>query len=89
MTSSSPARPFEADHMVWRWPFCARKPTVPPERFFYHSFPRRGRSTDSEIEKGCKILSLIGEAGLVLAPEIVKWKYPHADGSPPREQQTI
>ena len=75
--------------MVWRWPFCARKPTVPTERFFYHSFPRRGRSTDSEIEKGCKILSLICEAGLVLAPEVVKWKYPHADGSPPREQQTI
>ncbi len=52
--------------MVWRWPFCARKRTVPTERFFYHSFPPRGRSTDSEIEKGCKILSLIGEAGLVL-----------------------
>lgn len=89
MTSSSPARLFETDHMVWRWPFCDRKPTVPAERFFYHSFPRRGRGTDSEVEKGCKILSLIGEAGLVLAPEIVKWKYPHADGSPPREQQTI
>jgi hypothetical protein len=59
------------------------------ERFFYHSFPRRGRSTDSEIEKGCKILSLICDAGLVLAPEVVKWHYPHADGSPPREQQTI
>ena len=61
----------------------------PSERFFYHSFPRRGRSTDSEIDKGCKILSLICDAGLVLAPELVKWRYPHADGSPPREQQTI
>jgi len=60
-----------------------------PERFFYHSFPRRGRSTDSEIEKGCKILSLVCDAGLVLAPEVVKWHYPRADGSPPREQQTI
>jgi hypothetical protein len=61
----------------------------PGERFFYHSFPRRGRSTDGEIEKGCKILSLICDAGLVLAPELVKWNYPHADGTPPREQQTI
>jgi len=75
--------------MSWRWPFCARKPTTPIDRFFYHSFPRRGRSTATGIEKGCKILSLICEAGLLLAPEIVKWKYPHADGSPPREQETI
>jgi hypothetical protein len=59
------------------------------ERFFYHSFPRRGRGSDREIEKGCKILSLICDAGLVLAPEVVKWSYPHADGGPPREQQTI
>jgi hypothetical protein len=58
-------------------------------RFFYHSFPRRGRSSDSEIEKGCKILSLICDVGFVLAPEVVKWRNPHADGSPPREQQTI
>ncbi len=59
------------------------------ERFFYHSFPRRGRGSDGEIGKGCKILSLICDAGLVLAPEIVPWSYPHADGSPPRRQQTI
>jgi hypothetical protein len=25
--------------------------------------------------------------GLVLAPEAVKWEYPHADGSPPRKQE--
>jgi len=61
----------------------------PSERFFYHSFPRRGRGTDGEIEKGCKILSLITNIGLVMAPEVLKWSYPHADGSPPREQQTI
>jgi hypothetical protein len=61
----------------------------PPERFFYHSFPRRGRGIDGEIEKGYKILSLITEVGLVMAPEVLKWSYPHADGSPPREQQTI
>jgi hypothetical protein len=59
------------------------------ERFFYHSFPRRGHNSDGEIEKGCKILSLIGSVGLVMAPEILKWSYPHADGSPPREQETI
>jgi len=75
--------------MIWPWPFCARKPAVPAKRFFYHSFPRRGRTTDAEIEKGCKILILICAAGLLLAPEIVKWKHPHADGSPPREQETI
>jgi hypothetical protein len=59
------------------------------QRYFYHSFPRRGRGTHGEIEKGCKILSLICDAGLVLAPEVVKWNYPHADDTPPREQQTI
>jgi Putative abortive phage resistance protein AbiGi, antitoxin len=61
----------------------------PPERFFYHSFPRRGRGSDGEIEKGCKILSLITKIGLVMAPEALTWSYPHADGSPPREQQTL
>jgi hypothetical protein len=61
----------------------------PAERFFYHSFPRRGRGAEGEIEKGCKILSLIANLGLVMAPEVLKWSYPHADGSPPREQQTI
>ncbi len=25
----------------------------------------------------------------MLAPEVVKWKYPHADGSPPRDQETL
>jgi hypothetical protein len=68
--------------------FALTEDTV-PERYFYHSFPRRGRSTDGELEKGLKILSLICEAGLVLAPEVVKWKTPHADGYPPREQETI
>jgi hypothetical protein len=59
------------------------------ERFFYHSFPRRGSNTDAEIAKGCKILSLICDAGLLLAPEVVTWQYPHADGSPPRTQTYI
>ncbi len=59
------------------------------ERFFYHSFPRRGHSTSKETEKGCKILSLICEAGLILAPEVVAWSHPHADGTPPRTAQVI
>ena len=59
------------------------------QRLFYHSFPRRGRNTAGEIEKGCRILSLIADAGLLLTPEGVHWKYPHADGTPPREQQVI
>jgi hypothetical protein len=58
-------------------------------RFFYHSFPRRGRSSESEISKGCQILSLICDIGLLLAPEIVAWSYPHADGTPARKQQII
>jgi Putative abortive phage resistance protein AbiGi, antitoxin len=59
------------------------------ERFFYHSFPRRGSNTDAEIDKGCKILSLICDAGLLLSPEVVRWQYSHADGSPPRTQTYI
>lgn len=59
------------------------------ERFLYHSFPRRGRGTDAEITKGCKVLSLIRQVGLVLTPEIVPWQYEHQDGTPPRKQQVI
>lgn len=63
--------------------------TTPEHRFFYHSFPRRGRGTDQEISIGCAILSLIRNAGLVLAPEVVTWKYPHADGTPPRQTEIL
>lgn len=56
-------------------------------RFFYHSFPRRGKNTDKEIEKACKILALIRDEGLLLTPEITKWQYSHADGSLPRKQE--
>lgn len=59
------------------------------ERFFYHSFPRRGRDSETEIDKGCKILSLICDAGLLLTPEVVPWSHPHASGAPPRQQQII
>jgi len=62
---------------------------APPERYFYHSFPRRGRATDDEVAKGCKILSLIAEAGLLLAPQVMTWRYPHANGAPPREVEII
>jgi hypothetical protein len=60
-----------------------------PERYFYHSFPRRGRETAAEIEKGCHILSIMKDVGLVMAPEIVKWEYEHADGSPARTSEVL
>ena len=53
-------------------------------RFFYHSFPRRGKSDSSMIEKGCQLLTSIREIGLLMVPEQIEWKQPHADGSPPR-----
>jgi hypothetical protein len=57
------------------------------ERFLYHSFPRRDRNSAVEIDTGCKVLSLIRDAGLLLAPEVVKWQYSHADGTSPRKQE--
>jgi hypothetical protein len=74
---------------MWRQFFRISRAPDGSKRFFYHSFPRRGRNSSAEIDKGCKILSLICDAGLVLAPEVVAWSYPHADGKPPRQQQTI
>ena len=59
------------------------------ESFFYHSFPRRALDGPSEIETGCKILSLIRDVGLLLTPEILKWQYPHADGTPPRSHEIL
>lgn len=60
-----------------------------PERYFYHSFPRRGRSSAREISSGLAILELIRDFGLLLNPEIIDWQYPHADGTPPRTASTI
>ena len=60
-----------------------------PERFFYHSFPRRGRNSETEIEKGCKILTSIRDFGLLLTPEITIWSNTHKDGSPPRKQPIL
>ena len=60
-----------------------------PERFFYHSFPRRGRGDAAESQKGLKILELIRDFGLLLTPEITSWEYPHATGTPPRKMQMV
>jgi hypothetical protein len=59
------------------------------ERYFYHNFPRRKRGTQGEIAMGCQVLSLVKDFGLVMAPEIVKWAYEHADGSPPRTTEVL
>jgi hypothetical protein len=63
--------------------------TVELERYFYHSFPRRGRDEKVEAQRGLKILELIRDFGLLLTPEITAWEYPHADGSPPRSIEGI
>ncbi len=42
-----------------------------PERFFYHSFPRRG--TDNNA-KGISIIRSLVKLGFVLTPEQVEWK---------------
>lgn len=60
-----------------------------PERYFYHSFPRRSRSSELEITNGITILKLIRDFGLLLTPEIAHWQYPHADGTPPRSASMI
>jgi hypothetical protein len=53
------------------------------ERFFYHSFPRRGTSTAAEIEKGKQILTAVRDFGLVLTPQFIEWTQPSI-GAPPR-----
>jgi len=53
-------------------------------RFFYHSFPRRGKTDPTAIEKGCQLLTSIRDLGLLMVPEQIEWKQPHADGSPSR-----
>jgi hypothetical protein len=63
--------------------------TVELERYFYHSFPRRGRDEKVEAQRGLKILELIRDFGLLLTPEITAWEYPHADGSPPRKMEMV
>jgi len=60
-----------------------------PERFFYHSFPRRSRFTPREIEEGCTVLGIIRDHGLALVPQMMQWEYPHADGSPNRTSEVM
>jgi hypothetical protein len=55
-----------------------------PERYFYHSFPRRGASAADEIDKGCKVLAAIRDLGLLLMPQLIEWQQPSAGGAPPR-----
>jgi hypothetical protein len=52
------------------------------ERFFYHSFPRRGASTAEEIEKGKQILTAIRDFGFVLTPQFIEWTQPNIAGPP-------
>lgn len=50
------------------------------QRFFYHSFPRRGRAVADADELGLKVLESVCCNGLLLVPELVKWHDPQAVG---------
>ena len=54
------------------------------ERFFYHSFPRRGASTAEEIDKGCKILNGDPRFRSVVNATLIEWNQPSLGGTPPR-----
>jgi hypothetical protein len=58
-----------------------------PERYFYHSFPRRRRAEGPA--HGLAILELIRDFGLLMTPEVAEWQYSHADGTPPRVQSMV
>ncbi len=53
------------------------------DRAFYHSFPRiRQSDTAESVEgRGLKLLEMISNTGLILAPEVVEWSIPLQDGS--------
>lgn len=42
-------------------------------RFFYHSFPRRGRDHGDTNHKGLAVLTSIAKSGLLLTPERTEW----------------
>jgi hypothetical protein len=42
------------------------------ERFFYHCFPRRHRSSES-VSHGIEVLSSMLKSGLLLTPEVIRW----------------
>jgi len=52
--------------------------------FMYHCFPRR-RAVNDDGTKGLSILELIAHYGLLLTPEIVRWKDKKTPPSPPEE----
>jgi hypothetical protein len=58
-----------------------------PERYFYHSFPRRLQTEGHG--HGLAILELIHDFGLLMPPEIARWEYTHADNSPPHRQSMV
>lgn len=58
-------------------------------RYFYHSFPRRTINEPEENAIGLNILNSICDSGLLLTPEITKWKHQHADGSNPRVEELL
>jgi hypothetical protein len=52
-------------------------------RYFFHTFPR-GRKNEASadtLSRALKILRLMKEVGLVLAPENVEWKIPAEAGT--------
>ncbi len=51
------------------------------DRFFYHSFPRRGANQPDELDKGCSVLEAICDFGLVLVPEYIIWRQPTSAGT--------
>jgi hypothetical protein len=51
------------------------------ERFFYHSFPRRGRDGSQATSKGLAILQSIIRSGLLLTPEKIEWTEFLQDGT--------
>jgi hypothetical protein len=59
--------------------------TSVPERYFYHSFPRRSRNhsidVTAEVEKGLAILRSMKKMGLLLTPETIEWPVVLADGA--------
>jgi len=53
-----------------------------PERYFYHSFPRRQRERSAnELDAGMKVLTSIAASGFLLTPEITEWREPRDNGS--------
>ncbi len=55
---------------------------IVPERYFYHSFPRRGADDLTlDVKKGLAILRSMTKSGLLLTPEITEWREPLSDGT--------